>query len=888
MKKLITAAVASSFAFLAMGLVNGDEIQLPSGTSLEGYIGTELKPAYDDIGDTTSNRKWLLVGDENAELLVTNYESGVTLPPRPEQFSGANEKFLKIDTTGRLYRSIGVNSQTVESFPTQAIGTDGIYLDTLVQFTAADDQFKADAITEGDKIAISYVERDADSVDEGETPYTNFVVRAAYVDAANSRIVATNYFLTFPGQSANEVQFDKTRWHRLTVRAISNVGNAYAPVGFVVYVDGTNLVYNASVSGGSVVAGDETYVGSLNSVVKTYLYNSEAHSLLPSLMTSDDIGYDALAAVAFNGNGCVDDISFTTEKPTMGEDPFLPVEGMTVTIAWDANVTNYTVVAGETILINEAASGAGSTNLLLAGEITAITVTAKYAKGYEAGAWSASAGTLNNGVWTFENGATLTINSMLPLFEVGGVHYGSFEAALAAAVAAGTSESPATIKLLANFEGTASEPALMFSTGYIVLDLNGKTIQGLDSDYSVANTGASLTIIDSASGGTIAVPQMSDPEQFAVGSLFVYGDTAITVIRAGIFEGVITVGTVTPELVSPTDVLTVYGGQFYDADYDETDEQSVFYLVAYAGEYNFLPEGVTYNYDGSNYFTVSASTPMPTQVAVPTALLGIVYDGTLKTGVVEQTGFTLTGNTAINAGTYEATATLAQGYIWSDSSTEAKSINWSIAAKTDATVYVTLSSYDAEYSAQLEFPTVMANVGNEAVFGTTAWDPASIVEPSAAGVTNDYTVTFTVTNGNYTGSTGTATFKVWKAAGGGYPSYIPEDATVKAKYDTWAETYGPDTGSTHETAFLLNIAPAASDQTLEPASVSLVDGKVVITANQDLKAVNGKVYIKTATTIAGLSSATWLEATVDGTTGEVKVTPGVSDTAGFYKIKVDF
>ena len=89
-------------------------------------------------------------------------------------------------------------------------------------------------------------------------------------------------------------------------------------------------------------------------------------------------------------------------------------------------------------------------------------------------------------------------------------------------------------------------------------------------------------------------------------------------------------------------------------------------------------------------------------------------------------------------------------------------------------------------------------------------------------------------------------------------------------------------------AFLLNIAPDAADQTLEPASVSLVDGKVVITANQTLTAVNGKVYIKTATTLAGLSSAEWVEATVDGTTGEIKVTPGVSDTAGFYKIKVDF
>ena len=74
MKKLMTVAVASAFAFLAIGAVNGDQIQLPSGTSVEDYTGA-LKTAYDDEGVETSNRKWLLVGDDNAELLVTNYES---------------------------------------------------------------------------------------------------------------------------------------------------------------------------------------------------------------------------------------------------------------------------------------------------------------------------------------------------------------------------------------------------------------------------------------------------------------------------------------------------------------------------------------------------------------------------------------------------------------------------------------------------------------------------------------------------------------------------------------------------------------------------------------------------------------------------------------------
>ena len=156
----------------------------------------------------------------------------------------------------------------------------------------------------------------------------------------------------------------------------------------------------------------------------------------------------------------------------------------------------------------------------------------------------------------------------------------------------------------------------------------------------------------------------------------------------------------------------------------------------------------------------------PTVVQIPTAATGLVYDGTEQTGVAAGTGYTLTGNIATNAGNYTATATLEPGDVWSDTTTAAKSIDWSIAAKTDATVVVALTADIAEYSAQLEFPAATATIGDVAVAGNTAWDPATISEPEA-GATNTYTVTFTVTTANYAGSTGTATFKVFKTAGGG-------------------------------------------------------------------------------------------------------------------------
>ena len=120
-----------------------------------------------------------------------------------------------------------------------------------------------------------------------------------------------------------------------------------------------------------------------------------------------------------------------------------------------------------------------------------------------------------------------------------------------------------------------------------------------------------------------------------------------------------------------------------------------------------------------------------------------------------------------------------------------------------------------------------------------------------------------------------------------YPTYLDgKDAAYKTAYNTWKTTYGADTESAYETAFLLNIDPATADQTLEPVSITLEGGKVVITANKTLTTVNGKVYVKSATTLAGLASAEWVEATLSE--GAIQVTPGGSDTAGFYKIKVAY
>ena len=118
---------------------------------------------------------------------------------------------------------------------------------------------------------------------------------------------------------------------------------------------------------------------------------------------------------------------------------------------------------------------------------------------------------------------------------------------------------------------------------------------------------------------------------------------------------------------------------------------------SYAGGYTFRigQTDVSYAYDDDTKATLGETAltlsdrayadPAPaavTQVAVPTAASGLVYDGTEQAGVEAGEGYELAGDfRATNAGDYTATATLQNGYEWADGTTEPKAIGWSIARK---------------------------------------------------------------------------------------------------------------------------------------------------------------------------------------------------------------
>lgn len=102
------------------------------------------------------------------------------------------------------------------------------------------------------------------------------------------------------------------------------------------------------------------------------------------------------------------------------------------------------------------------------------------------------------------------------------------------------------------------------------------------------------------------------------------------------------------------------------------------------------------------------------------------YTGLAQTGVSGGTGCTLSGTTsAVNAGDYTATATLEDGYVWSDGSTAPKAIEWSIAKAP------LVAAYAGETVEEGEAPQLAVQVSGF-VNNETAATAAGFVGPSIA------------------------------------------------------------------------------------------------------------------------------------------------------------
>ena len=102
--------------------------------------------------------------------------------------------------------------------------------------------------------------------------------------------------------------------------------------------------------------------------------------------------------------------------------------------------------------------------------------------------------------------------------------------------------------------------------------------------------------------------------------------------------------------------------------------------------------------DSDNYeivFVDGILTVGKASVSAPRAVTDLMYSGKTQTGVSEGTGYTITGNTGINACNYSATVSPEAGYVWSDGTIADKTISWTIAKKV---LTVTACSRDVKFT----------------------------------------------------------------------------------------------------------------------------------------------------------------------------------------------
>jgi hypothetical protein len=774
MKKLMTVLASAATALFAFG----ETLTSPQGANFEAYSeGAVFDAQKDDLGTTSGNKFWYSTAAAGEIGDISNHVGQVNVSV-PDFFAleQTNENYLHIDASAPLFRSAVAHSNTFEpgedyTFTGVDIG-DGIYLDTLVQFTAADDAFQTD-LESGDKIAISYVEHEDDLTTGENEAWTNFVIRAGAI--VDEEFGQANYFATVPAG------FNKDDWHRLTVRTIKDVGDGQ--VGFVIYLDGDmtkTLKFTNNVETGF---NEER----LSPLAKSFY---EVNALYPSAVASAATGGTTISAASFSGTGALDDVVFTTTRPGFIQ------EAATVTVKWDVGFASVKINGTAVTDIEAGSSGEVVT-------LTGNTVDIEYtlAAGYEAGTFvgnwvSEDIEAPIEGTFTGVNaGATLELKSLKANFDVNGTHYEKVSEAIAAAVEAGTSsEAPATIKLLADYAGDIE----LSDAGYIVIDLAGKDING--AEYGINNSAATLTIINS----TETIGHVTG----VVGAVMIAGGS--TTINNGIFDAAVVIDTETFE-------LKLLGGQFLNCP-DEIGDTN-FYLNS------FVDGSVTATAIANNYFQVGEGGEQPTTYDVtytkpehaevvtdPATITGLAAGATvaftvtpgegyeyaeaptgwtLDNGAIKMTYTVVAGTnevtipapTAVIIGTYEVTVTPADNATYAaaykDGGAEITPANDVLTVTVGKTIVITATAAEGyEYA--------------EAPTGWTLSEGVITIEVSEAG-----TVAIPEPTAQQQGS---------------YPSYIKGE-TAQGKYDTWksyvegaSETVGD--GEALEDAYLLNCKPS--------------------------------------------------------------------------------
>ena len=259
MKKMLTLLSAG-----ALFAASAATLSATSGTTFAGLTAGD---AFSASGAAAEGGKyyWYSADAQSGTNmpLAANYYTQTC--GRPNQFASAETAIaLAVDADEPLYRAAEGSDSAFSSpsFTQVDIGDGGLYIDTLIKFEQCRDE--ADIADDAGKLAVWL------------NSTSNLVITAGKYSGET--------FLTndYVAAGLGEVQcgaFNPDAWYRLTVKAANSNGKVL----FNVYIDGQQVT---ALDGGPI-----TFFPSLQ----------------PSSLT--------LSALAFQGEGAVDDISFTEELP---------------------------------------------------------------------------------------------------------------------------------------------------------------------------------------------------------------------------------------------------------------------------------------------------------------------------------------------------------------------------------------------------------------------------------------------------------------------------------------------------------------------------------------------------------------------------------------------
>ena len=288
-------------------------------------------------------------------------------------------------------------------------------------------------------------------------------------------------------------------------------------------------------------------------------------------------------------------------------------------------------------------------------------------------------------------------------------------------------------------------------------------------------------------------------------------------------------------------------------------------------------------------------------VAIPTAVSGLMYDGTTKQGVLLGTGYMVSGASAIGAGNYTAVATLASGFKWESGSQANQQIPWSIAKANNVWVSVPTMSATTFLAGSAvtvtdgvsKFGTITRNYSNSAIQSLSAgsYTLVSTVSGTANYTGLTHSIPFTVTAPAtkialpsaktglvYTGSTqtGVATGTGYTLSGntGVNAGTYTATATLKSGYE-WS-----DGASSQSRTISWSIAKATNSWLTQPSlsSTEFEEGSTVTISMGSVK-FGVKQANYTATELAQLAAGSYtLVVSVTGTDNYTGLTKSIAFT----------